>query len=214
MQSSHFIMSMGTDREQANPAGFEHGRSRTLELSALAGLETGVIGGLSLLTFLCAHSALRGVSWWSYTNLLGSVVYGPSALRRGFGRATLAGLAVEILLSGFAGLVFGVCFARTRGRLMSLLLGLSCGVIWFFISFGTIFRVIGPLVPVYASQPATLLGHMIFGFVLSRTSLVYQDWPAGWRLLEGPKGPEGGSGIPNATERRGTAEIVPQHRLE
>lgn len=204
-----------TDPEQASPQHVNrYARARDFELSALAGLETGVAGGLSMIVFLCANSILRGQSWWSFLNLLGSVVYGASSLRRGLGRATLAGLAVEILLSGLAGIVFGVCFARTRGRMVSLLLGLSCGVIWFFISFGTVFKLIGPLVPIYASQPATLLGHMIFGFVLSRTSQVHESWPPQWRLWPGPAGTGDGSGIPNANAGRGASEIVPQHRLE
>jgi hypothetical protein len=175
-------------------------RSRVLELSALAGLEAGVIGGLAMLLFLCAHSALRGQVWWSYANLLGSIVYGPSALWRGLSRATLAGIAIQILISGVAGLLYGVCFARTRGRMVSLLLGLSCGVIWFFITYQLFFRGIGPLIPVYASQPATLLGHGILGLVLSRTPRLYQEWPAGWRLWEPVERPLSESGIPDASQ--------------
>jgi hypothetical protein len=189
-------------------------RLKALELSALAGLEAGVVGGVSMLLFLCAHSALRGQYWWSYPNLLGSVAYGSSAFWRGLGRATAAGISVELLLSGAAGVLFGVCFARTRGRMVSLLLGLSCGVIWFFFTFGVLFRAIGPLVPVYASEPATLLAHMILGLVLSRTSMLYVQWPPGWRLLEVKEAKAAASGIPNANELRGANEIVPRHRLE
>jgi len=96
--------------------------------------------------------------------------------------------------------LYGVCFARTRGRMVSLLLGLSCGVIWFFISYQLLFRGIGPLIPVYASQPATLLGHVILGLVLSRTSMLYLEWPPGWRLWEGLERRRIDSGIPDATQ--------------
>ena len=189
-------------------------RLRTLELSALAGMEAGVIGGAAMLLFVFAHSVLRGKAWWSYANLLGSVVYGSSALWRGLGRATLAGIALQLLLGGIAGALFGLCFARTRGRMVSLLLGLSCGVIWFFVTHWVVFRGIGPLVPVYASQPATLLGHMIFGLVLSRTSTLYLEWPPGWLLLEAPPGAMAMSGIPDASQASETNEIVPRHTLE
>lgn len=189
-------------------------RSRSLELSALAGLEAGVIGGIAMLLFIFAHSMLRGKPWWSYGNLLGSVVYGSSALWRGFGRATLAGIAVQVLLGGVAGVVFGVCFARTRGRMVSLLLGLSSGVIWFFVTHLIVFRGIGPLVPVYASQPATLLGHMIFGLVLSRTSTLYQEWPASWWLWEDSQAELVATGTTDASQVSATGEIVPRHRLE
>ena len=173
------------------------------------------------MVFLFAHSLLRGQSWWSYANLLGSVAYGASALWRGLGRATVAGIAIQILMSGVAGVLFGVCFARTRGRMVSLLLGVSSGLIWFFVSHGILFKGIGPLVPVYASQPATLLGHMILGLVLSRTSILFLEWAPGWFLWAVPQelGGLGGdrpglSGIPDANQLSGTTEIVPQHRLE
>ncbi len=193
-------------------------RPHPLPVSALAGLETGVIGGLAMMTFLFAHSLLRGQPWWSHANLLGSVIYGQSALWRGFGRASLAGIAVEVILSGIAGLLYGVCFARTRGRMVSLLLGLSSGVIWFFLSHWVVFKNIGPLVPVYASQPATLLGHMIFGLALSRTAMLYRQWVPAALWAEDSEAPvlvSGDlSGIPDASEVAGTSEIVPQHRLE
>ena len=184
------------------------------ELSALAGLQAGVLGGMAMLVFLFAHSVLRGQPWWSYANLLGSVVYGTSALWRGFGRATFAGASFQILLSGLAGALFGVCFARTRGRMPSLLLGLSSGVIWFGISHWILFKGIAPLVPVYASQPATLLGYLILGLVLSRTSMMFIDSAPRWLLAEDARTPAAVSGTPDACEERGTGEIVPPHQLE
>jgi hypothetical protein len=189
-------------------------RTRQTVLSALAGLEAGVIGALAMLVFLFAHSMLRGQNWWSYANLLGSASYGATALWRGFGRATLAGTALQLALGGLLGVVYGVCFARTRGRMVSLLLGLSCGLIWFFLSFWLLFRVAAPLIPVYASQPATLLAHVIFGLVLSRVPQLYQAWPLEWRFVEPPKPVLEASGTPGASEIGGTGEIVPRHRLE
>ena len=181
----------------------------TLELSALAGLETGVIGGAAMLLFLFAHSILRGQFWWGYANLLGSVAYGSSALWRGLGRATLAGIALQLLLSGLLGVLFGVCFARTRGRALSLLLGLSSGAIWFLVVYWIVFRRIGPLIPVYSSRPATLLGHMILGLVLSRTSTLLMEWQSGTRLRREQPRPVALSGIQDAGQVSGTGEIVP-----
>ena len=182
--------------------------------SALAGLQTGVIGGLAMLAFLFAHSLLRGQPWWSFANLMGSMVYGPSALWRGMGRATFAGIAFQVMLSGIAGVLFGVCFARTRGRLVSLLLGLSSGVIWFGLCHWILFKGIAPLIPVYASQPSTLLGYLIFGLVLSRTSMLCLDWPPGSAVGERASSVALPSGTPDASQESGSGEIVPPHRLE
>ena len=185
-----------------------------LQPSALAGLQTGVIGGLAMLGFLFAHSILRGQPWWSFANLMGSLVYGPSALWRGMGRATFAGIALQVILSGIAGVLFGVCFARTRGRLVSLLLGLSSGVIWFGCCHWILFKGIAPLIPVYASQPSTLLGYMILGLVLSRTSMLCPDWPPVLPMGEDASSLALPSGTPDASEESGSGEIVPPHRLE
>ena len=182
--------------------------------SALAGLQTGVMGGWAMLGFLFAHSILRGQPWWSYANLMGSMVYGSSALWRGLGRATVAGIAFQVILSGIAGVLFGVCFARTRGRLVSLLLGMSSGIIWFGFCHWIIFKGLAPLVPVYASQPATLLGYMILGLVLSRTSMLFLDGIPGSPLVEDTGNPVAPSGTPDASQESGSGEIVPPHRLE
>ena len=189
-------------------------RGLSLSESALSGLQTGVLGSFSAAMFLFAHSLLRGQPWWSYSNLLGTIVYGPSALWRGFGRSTIAGFALHVFLCGVAGVIFGVCFARTRGRMVALLLGLSCGVLWFAFCHLILFTVIGPLVPVYASQPATLLGYLILGLVLSRTSQLLPHGPAEQAGTEAPLDAPPQSGTPDASTEQGTGEIVPPHRLE
>ena len=187
---------------------------RHWEWSALAGLETGVLGGMAMLLFLFTNSVLRGQPWWSYANLLGSAVYRSSALWRGFGRATCAGIALQILLSGVAGVLFGVCFARTRGRTMSLLLGMSSGIIWFSICHWMLFTRVAPLVPVYASQPATLLAYMILGLMLSQTSRRFGEYASEAPAMAAENADFRASGISDAYRGNRTAEIVPPHRLE
>ena len=147
---------------------------------ALAGLEAGVIGGVMLLVLVSLDSMWHRRPWWSFENLAGSVIYGQSALRRGLGRATLSGAALELVSGGVAGLLFGIVFARTKGRAMALVSGMSFGVVWFYLTHRLLFGWIGPLVPMYAAQPATLLGHVLLGLVLSRTPVLY------WARLAAP----------------------------
>lgn len=170
-----------------------------IESRVLAGVESGVYGGLGMSLFLGLYSALRGQLWWSYENLLGSIVYGNSALFRGYGRATLAGFAVQVFTSGLAGVVFSLCFARTRGRLLSLVEGLGFAMVWYVLLFRVAYPAAAPLVPIYAAQPATLIGHVILGLVLARAP----------RLYELQLGRADGTGTRGAGQEPGIAEIRP-----
>jgi hypothetical protein len=168
----------------------------------LAGFEAGVIGAIVLLAFLSLDAMWHRHQWWSFENLAGSVVYGPSALRRGLGRATIAGAALELVSGGIAGCLFGIAFARTRGRALALVSGVSFGVVWFYLTHQLLFSWIGPLVPMYASQPATLISHMLLGLVLSRTPVLYWSRVAHLPIpVQGSLPPSGG-------------DIASQDRLE
>jgi hypothetical protein len=147
---------------------------------ALAGLEAGVIGGALLMAFVSLDSMWHRQPWWSFENLAGSVIYGQSALWRGLGRATVAGAALELVSGGLAGCLFGIVFAHVRGRALALVSGLSFGGVWFYLSHRLLFGWIGPLVPLYAAQPATFLGHLLLGLVLSRTPVLYWSRVAAW----------------------------------
>ena len=64
-------------------------------LQAMAGVESGVRGGLFMLVWLGLLSLLQGRSIWSIPNLLASTFYGEAALRRGLRWTTLSGVALH-----------------------------------------------------------------------------------------------------------------------
>ncbi len=132
----------------------------------LSGLEAGVIGGIAMLALLISGSLLRGDPWWMSSNLLGSTFYGPRALNSGPSRATLAGGALNIFITGSIGAGFGIIFGAVQSRRRLVLLGMLAGLIWHGLADAVLWRKLNPLIPMYSAQPATLLSHALFGACL------------------------------------------------
>src|SRR6058998_3738901 len=131
------------------PSGDQSGWISKINL-AMAGVEAGILGGLFMMLWLAFLSLLQGRSVWSIPNLLASTFYGEEALRRGFRWTTLSGLALHLIVSAAAGLLFGLAVSRitSRGRRV-MLLGLAAGVVWYFVSLGVFWRYLNPMVPLY-----------------------------------------------------------------
>ena len=87
------------------PSGNQSGVSSRTNI-LLAGLESGVAGGLAMLAWLAAVSLWNGRSVWSIPNLLATTFYGEAALRRGFRWMTLSGLSFHLFLTGLFGMNF------------------------------------------------------------------------------------------------------------
>jgi len=132
----------------------------------LNGIEAGVIGGIAMLVVLVCASLWRGDPWWIPANLLGSTFYGARALSAGPSRATLAGGALHIVLTGSIGASFALFRGGIRPRQRLVLLGTLAGLIWYGLADALLWRRINPLVPLYSAQPVTLLAHALFGACL------------------------------------------------
>ena len=132
----------------------------------LNGIEAGVIGGLAMLALLVSGSLWRGSSWWAPSNLLGTTFYGARALSIGPGRATLAGCALHIFITGLIGAAFGLLCGRIQRRHRLVLLGTLAGLISHGLVDALLWARINPLVALYSAQPVTLLSHALFGACL------------------------------------------------
>ena len=159
----------------------------------LSGIEAGVIGGIAMLALLVSGSWWRGDPWWMPTNLLGSTFYGAQALSAGPNRATLAGGALHVFITGSIGAVFGLVCAGIPCRRRLVLLGTLAGLIWHGLADALVWRRINPLIPMYSAQPATLLSHALFGACLG---YVGQRLPppglvAAPKAQEAPREPDG-----------------------
>jgi hypothetical protein len=132
----------------------------------IAGIESGVLGGVFMLAWLALLSLLQGRSVWSIPNLLASTFYGDAALSRGFRWSTVSGLALHLLMSAAAGLLFALLAGGMASRKRVMLLGVGAGAAWYFLSLDFFWKHINPMVPLYASGAGPFIGHLGLGIFL------------------------------------------------
>jgi hypothetical protein len=157
-------------------AGNGAGPNRVL---ALAGIQAGVVGALTLLAYLAMDSVWHRRSIWTVPNLLASTFYGESAYRQGFGVRTSAGVALLLVIYGLLGALFGLVI-RDHGTLLRVtLLGLIYGTGWFFLSFDWMWTHVNPMVPLYSPNRAMLLGHLLYGSVMGGRFPAYRKEMSG-----------------------------------
>jgi hypothetical protein len=145
----------------------DQGRVSPLLLRALAGLQAGVLGGVAMLACLAAFSGIGGRPIWIVPNLFGALFYDREVLRAGFDANTLAGLAVLVFLAGLIGILFGVAVRGTWKRLRVALLGVLCGLAWYYLSEAFLWRRFGVLGAVYGPPRSLMLAHLIYGSILA-----------------------------------------------
>lgn len=134
----------------------------------LAGLEAGIIGGLAMLALMILNSLWRQHPWWSIPNLLGSTFYSHRAFHMGAGMASASGIALHLVISGLAGVIFATVIAGPLSRTRSTLVGIAAGLLWYYATIYILYPRIGPLVVRYAPEPSTLLAYVLFGVFLGR----------------------------------------------
>jgi hypothetical protein len=134
----------------------------------LHGIEAGVVGGVAMLGLLAAVSMWHRHVWWEIPNVLGSTFYHSRAFL-GPGKATIAGSALQLTISGLVGAVFGVICGHVRSRHRLILLGTLAGVGWFYLANAVVWPRLNPLIPFYWPEPAAVLSHVLFGACLGYT---------------------------------------------
>lgn len=134
--------------------------------AAVTGLEAGVLGGFAMLGALAGASLADQDAWWRFPNLLASMFYGAKVLRSGPGWPTVSGVALQIVIAGVAGAIFGVLFGKAPGGLR-IVLGFGWGALLFYAS-EMFYRRVAPFVALYQAETSTLLGHVLYGLCLAR----------------------------------------------
>ncbi len=135
-----------------------------------------------MLALLAASSMLGGRGWWEVPNLLGSTFYHGRAFYWGVGRATVAGGALQLTVSGSIGALFGAVCGHVPSRHRLILLGTLTGVSWFFLGNLLVWPRLNPLIPLYSPEPAAVLSHVLFGACLGYAATIDP-------VSSGPSGP-------------------------
>jgi len=156
----------------------------------LAGLQAGLIGVLWMLAWLGMSSMLERRSFWTAENLLASAFYGNSSLRSGFHGTTLSGLALYIVLYSAVGALFGWAVGESLPRVRLVLLGVACGLGWYWLTFQLLWKILAPVAAAVHSRPAMVLGHVLYGTLIARFPAYMPETDAG-QIVETAPAPDG-----------------------
>jgi hypothetical protein len=134
----------------------------------LAGLQGGMLGALWMLAWMGVSSVWQQRSIWTAENLFATAFYGGSAIGPGFGRATVSGLALYLLLYSLLGAAFAAAVHGRLPRGKTLLIAVLFGAAWYFVSFRWLWKTAIPLAFLLHPEQPTFLGHLIYGTFLGR----------------------------------------------
>src|SRR5215471_5822853 len=100
-------------------------KMRVSALAALlAGLQSGLIGALSMLAWLGIVAEWQQRNFWIPVNLMASAFYGPAAIHSGFATETVSGLAVYVALYSGLGALLALALRDRVGRGAAVLIGM------------------------------------------------------------------------------------------
>ena len=155
----------------------------------LAGLQGGMLGVCWMLGWLGISAVWQRRSFWTPENLMANAFYGGSAIREGFAGRTLSGLALYLLLYSTLGAVFAVVVRDRLPRSRIMLASLCFALFWYYFSSRVIWKAMSPLISLLHVEPATILGHLVYGTALGRFPL-YLPGPQKPASDDGPGGTE------------------------
>ncbi|MES1260706.1 MAG: hypothetical protein ABUS49_03135 [Acidobacteriota bacterium] len=143
-------------------------KTRLSARHALAGLEAGVLGALLLIGWLMLGSIWLRHSVWSFPNLMAIALYGPDAYSNQFGRSSLAGCALLLVIYGLLGAFWGAIWKDRRNPFL-ILTGVLTGLAVYALFFGVIWKHACPLIALYAPDRQLEVAHILWGLVLARS---------------------------------------------
>jgi hypothetical protein len=135
--------------------------------SALAGLETGVLGGVGLLAWLCAGSLIAGNPIWWGPVRLATAAFGSGVSGGGFLPAGVVGAALQLVAAGLVGTLFGLCMRARWALQRVVLIGLLFGLGWYYLGYEVLLRRFGLGMHGVAGRRSLLVAHLFFGLVLA-----------------------------------------------
>jgi hypothetical protein len=135
--------------------------------SALAGIETGVLGGVLVIAWYAAVSWLEGDPAWTVPARLAAAIYGPGVAHAGRLMAAAAGAALEVSAAGILGGLFGLLMRAQWCARRALPLGLLLGLGWYYVGYRILPRELGWAAASVFSLRSALLAHLAFGLFLA-----------------------------------------------
>jgi hypothetical protein len=135
---------------------------------ALAGLQAGVSGALTMLGCLMIGSLLESRSIWLVPNLLATTFFGSDAYRNQFAHTTWSGVALIVTVYGLLGMIWGVIWGDSRKQWLPLY-GAIAGLAVYFLFYRFAWKHVNPLVTLYAPDRLLEAGHIVWGLIVARS---------------------------------------------
>lgn len=172
-----------------NPEGMNGNRRRVLHI--LAGLESGVLGGVAMLAWLMATSPLHRQPWWAFPNLMASGIFGEAVFRLGFGAASCSGIALLLFMAGLLGSIFALVVPDSISSFRFVLLAFVTGLAWYYATASLAVNRWAPLAPLYTPKPLLYGAHLIYGFSLALERRHFRNILSRFRAAASPEPVEG-----------------------
>jgi hypothetical protein len=136
-------------------------------VAALAGLETGVLGGVALLGWYALSSLAAGQAAWDVPARLGAAccaaAFGPERL----GFEVAAGASMHIAGAGVAGTLFGLVARGVTSLRRHFLLGMLFGLAWYYVLDQIFLRSAGAGAYPFLFRRPVIAGYALFGLFLA-----------------------------------------------
>jgi len=151
-------------------------------VSVFAGLETGVLGGLSVVLYHALGSILAGETVWSVPARLAAAAFGREVYRDGLAVAVMAGMSLEVVGAGLIGILFGLAVRTPWALQRAGLLGPGVALGWYYLAYEILLRRFGAGPYAVAPRQSQVLAYLLFGLLLGlyprlRRSLVLGGGP-------------------------------------
>lgn len=142
-------------------------------LRLAAGVEAAVPAALAVLLWFGVHSRLMGEPWWSKFNVAAAPFFGGRVYYLGFGRATVCGVALLLLLYCVLGILYAfLAGGRTTARaFLRAALWLTC---WHFFSQQYLWPRLDPDAAPYFPPSATAPAHAAAAILLARLPAAFR----------------------------------------
>lgn len=134
----------------------------------VAGLQAGMAGALVMLAWLAITMLWYRNSIWWFPNLMATTFGGDPALHPGFGKYSPAGIALHLVQFSVLGGLFAITVPQSFPYLRLLLLGVLAGLGYYFVMYDFAWKHLNSLIPLYAVDRPTLVGHLLYGLMLAR----------------------------------------------
>ena len=138
-----------------------------LPVAALAGLETGVLGGVALLGWYALSSLAAGEVAWDVPARLGAACRGASYWPEQLGLDVAAGASMHIAGAGLAGALFGLVARGVASLRRRFLLGVLFGLAWYYVLGQILLRSAGAGAYPFLLRRPVIAGYALFGLFLA-----------------------------------------------